>query len=304
MLTASSLPKVSMLSPISPALAAQSNATGKGSQKDPRKDVYLEMMRAENPNFSSLESIQVLSGSVELNAGLLHNPGKNHNTYKCITQRRGTIHELYLGINLGNLTLWKSKSVIKWVARADGYLTPEDAIFAARGVQQAAQAWNKHLGGRVTFEYTPIFDDACFQVLYGGDDDGVLASAFFPDDYKRVLNELYVFKRQFDVDQRSLIANTMAHELGHVIGLRHEHSQEKMANGFGPEDDGKQIESILYGPPNPLSVMAYYRGQQIQPSDVEYASLAYDSLKDGMEIRGTGRFKEVVKKVKRVDPNN
>jgi len=125
---------------------------------------------------------------------------------------------------------------------------------------------------------------------------------------------------------------TFAHELGHVLGLRHEHSQEPNKGGKNAEDGtqvdkfGKELgttESILFGIRNPWSVMAYYDQCTIQPSDVKTLNEAYDTLKDGEMVAGTAlvgtfvwpegadkpvndqrRKVEVEKKIYRVAPDN
>ena len=50
--------------------------------------------------------------------------------------------------------------------------------------------------------------------------------------------------------------------------------------------------------------MAYYRGQRIRFTDVMAVRLAYDTLEDGMVVRGNGKFGIVEKTVRRVHPSN
>jgi hypothetical protein len=63
------------------------------------------------------------------------------------------------------------------------------------------------------------------------------------------------------------LKNIFLHELGHVLGLRHE---------FAPElEDTGDNYTVQIGPRNPLSVMGYEFPPQIQPSDVENAKGFY-----------------------------
>lgn len=230
--------------------------------------------------------------------------------YHCATQTNGSLEELFLGIARGNLTLWKSNSTINWTARSDGYPEEGMALEAARAVYLAAEEWNTAMEGRVTFKYTPVFDDAAFTLTFNNDPGNTLARAFFPDNFARTMNILYVFSRQYAGDVRNFFVATMRHELGHILGLRHEHSQSGIKDWLGPgrdsppEDRPGGAESILWGSRNPRSVMAYYRGQTIQESDIIDISRAYDELNNGRVIRGEGRFGVIQKTVARVDPNN
>ncbi len=124
------------------------------------------------------------------------------------------------------------------------------------------------------------------------------------------MNILFVFQRCYARDVRRYFVNTMLHELGHILGLRHEHSQSGIKDWFGkgkdsqPEDRAGGAESVVWGVRNPKSVMAYYRGQEIQQSDIESIRKAYDELHHGKVIRGQGRFDMIEKTIARVEPNN
>ncbi len=273
----------------------------KGSAKKQR-DIYLEMKRLENPNFGFIPIQELRSALNTAPKPKAVKPTKR--PYQCTTQQNETLEELFLGINRGNIQLWESGSTINWIARSDGYPSDQHAMEAAIGLWRAADQWNEAMDGRVRFRYVTVFDDAAFQLVYGGDRGGVLASAFFPDQWEMSLNTVFVNQGQFSPQQRPLMVNTMLHELGHVLGLRHEHSHSGIPGFIPPEDTLFGAESIIYGARNPRSVMAYYQGQTIQDSDVTSIRKAYDELGEGTVITGQGRFREVRKTVRRVEPNN
>jgi len=306
-----------------PADTAQDAVQLTSLTKKARRDLYAEMMRADNPSFASLTKAELLDGFKPDTSPLFASavsdpkPAKVVRSARCVTQKSNSIDELFLGMDKGSLYLWEKGSKINWTARADGYKSKDDALFAARACYTAAEAWNKALDGLVTFVYVDSFDDACFQLKYGGvDTQGTLAEAFFPDEFANVLNSVIVYQAQLQGKYKNEATNTFAHELGHVLGLRHEHSQDKptIPGIWGDVEDGRYrnqvVESMLFGSRNPYSIMAYYDAMKIQDSDVKDAREAYETLENGSVAQGQGLGgrggKKVIiqKKVYRVKPDN
>ncbi len=266
-----------------------------------QRDLFLEMKRKENPDYDFITLQELRSAMNTLPKAKPPKPSRR--AYNCATQRNETLDELYLGLLVGQIHLWENGSTINWIARSDGYPQDGQAIEAAARLCQAAEQWNEVMDGRVRFQYVTNFDDACFKLEYGGFKGPVLAEAFMPFQYGMVLNTVYVYELLFDPQYRVHMLGTMLHELGHVLGLRHEHAHH-VVHGWGPEDIKDIFESILYGSNNSQSVMAYYMGQTIQDSDKEDIRNAYDDLMDGTTITGQGRFGLVQKTIERVPPNN
>ena len=273
-----------------------------------KRDLYLELIRETNPaqayftkgevtnGFTpDIEPLFVVKGkasaAMSTTTSATAAPAARHSG--CHTQKTSAtgVDELFLGNSKGTLYLWKTGSKINWIARKDGYPSTDDALFAARECYTATAAWNKALEGRVEFVYVDYASDACFEVMFDDapPDENALASAFFPDEYSVVLNQVKVYPLTVQKNYRSEAPYTFAHELGHVLGLRHEHSQSNVQGGRTEDGttDGETSESILFGLRNPWSVMAYYDQCTIQPSDVKTLNLAYDTLKDGEMISGT-----------------
>jgi len=169
---------------------------------------------------------------------------------------------------------WKYNSVINFATYADGYPAPGDAIYAANSLIEAAEVWNSANIG-VKFKWVPNIDDAAFILAYGGEKSTVLASAFFPSNSP--LEVLYVYQHGFDKTERTgkngkkhtnygIMKNVFLHELGHVLGLRHE---------FAMNPDTLEGGAYRIGSANIESVMSYVFPPELQESDIQDARYFY-----------------------------
>ena len=96
-------------------------------------------------------------------------------------------------------------------------------------------------------------EDAEFVLGYGGDQGNLVARAFFPN--ANDLNNITVYKRAFDADTKPSMWRFFLHELGHVLGLRHEFAMDPQPGTSPPVP--KEGGAIQLGPRDPLSVMNY-----------------------------------------------
>ncbi|KAH6658668.1 hypothetical protein BKA67DRAFT_488290, partial [Truncatella angustata] len=151
---------------------------------------------------------------------------------------------------------WKKNSVIKYATSSHGYPSLGYAAYAATQLRLAAEEWNDVTGVPVKFEWVGDLDEAAFVLQYGGDKGTVLAEAFFPDE--KPLNILYVYKGSFQPTMLPMLRNIFLHELGHVLGLRHE---------FANQEGGAEGGAVKWGKSNPDSVMSYVFPPTIQDSD-------------------------------------
>jgi hypothetical protein len=189
--------------------------------------------------------------------------------YTCVTERtppQSSPAAIMIGL-FQTIPRWKLGSVINFATYAEGYPAPGDAIYAAKCLIQAAEIWNAEKVG-VTFKWVPKIEDAAFVLSYGGVLDRVLASAFFPSG--KALEHMLVYEFGFDKEEKTtsrgtftnygIMKNVFLHELGHVLGLRHE---------FAMDPETFEGGAVVFGTPNEESVMAYKFPPQLQKSDVE-----------------------------------
>ncbi|KAI4262179.1 MAG: hypothetical protein L6R42_002636 [Xanthoria sp. 1 TBL-2021] len=167
---------------------------------------------------------------------------------------------------------WKPGSVVKWTAWRMGYASRQDAEYAAVHLSLAAEQWNKAQIG-VTFEYVRLAKDASFVICHGGDAGNTLARAFFPNEDD--LSFVYVYSAAFTEGWKENLWKVLTHELGHVLGLRHEFAAREGAG------------AVQFGEKNDLSVMNYRKEPpELQPSDIK-ATRDFYGLPVGTKISTT-----------------
>jgi len=223
-------------------------------------------MLKENVGVPALETIQAdpemknvpqnIASMLEISSSALLTVPQSK--YTCITQEglpvvpTNTSDPLSIWIGWGgSIPRWKKGQVVQFAALAGGYPSPNHAIFSAYKLNEAAIQWNS-LNVGVTFKWVSKLEDAAFVLAYGGDQGSVLARAFFPNS--KDLNTLFVYRRAFDAAISPYQTNIFLHELGHVLGLRHE---------FAAQEGG----AVQFSPANPLSVMSYTFPPNIRDSD-------------------------------------
>jgi len=197
----------------------------------------------------------LLSGGASTGGGLLLTNTK----YTCRTESVG-LTRLQVGFG-EDIPRWKKGSVINWAVRTDGFPTENHAAYSAYKLNEATVQWNS-LDVGVKFKWVDKLEDAAFALGYGGDGGQTFAEAFFPNG--KPLNHLVVYKLSFSPEYLDYQTNIFLHELGHVLGLRHEFAAREGAG------------NVLFGPENQRSVMAYAWPPNIRDSDEDTIRLFYN----------------------------
>lgn len=164
----------------------------------------------------------------------------------------------------GDIPRWKPGSVIQFATYASGYPGAGDSAFAANHLIRAANEWNARSIG-VTFRPVANLEDACFVLGYGGDKGDNIAQAYFPNGND--LNNVIVYKKGFAPEWRDHLWEVFTHELGHVLGLRHE---------FAVQREGG---AVYWGPMDEYSVMNYRN----EPPKIT-----------NLDVEGTRKFYQIV----------
>jgi hypothetical protein len=167
---------------------------------------------------------------------------------------------LWVGWN-GDIPLWKKGTVVNFGAYATGYPTRNHALYAAKMLWKAAMKWNAaDIGMR--FQWVNRLEDCAFVLRYTRRSGGTIARAFFPNTND--VNVMRVYALAFTDKYVRYLDAVFEHEVGHVIGLRHEFADEEGAG------------AVLFGPRNPDSVMSYNFPMRIQETDVTWVRNLYD----------------------------
>jgi len=171
-------------------------------------------------------------------------------TRVCQTERLheddlGEVQTVALGFNANSsntkIVRWTRGSTLYYYIDHRGLSTAQTIVIQA-GLKTAANHWHA-TGLRITFEETNKWQEATFTIAYNPD-LGLdhYALAFFPGWQRRVI----------DIGDRLLVelqcaAEVFRHELGHVLGLRHEFWEDnnEPGNAYQYPSDAHDEDSIM-----------------------------------------------------------
>ncbi|KAL6701281.1 hypothetical protein J3F84DRAFT_2604 [Trichoderma pleuroticola] len=191
-------------------------------------------------------------------------------TYRCATETYGCTE---VRVGTGDCIPRRCRdSVLSYTVDHESFPTPADAICVKEAMQKAACMWG---GIAVPFKEVDCRDSATFVVKYHPREwRAVYARAFFPDELP---SELLVYN--LALSNATYLANILAHELGHILGLRHEFADE--------DKQERKLRCVLFGKKNSRSIMNYYKDLgQLQVSEQDLKELEAFYAYDGEKYKG------------------
>lgn len=162
----------------------------------------------------------------------------------------------------GKMMRWPRGATLTYCVWKPTFDTDEEYQKAVQGMRDATQGWENICG--VSFKHEPQFDtkddlefgDVEFPVLRSPGGGNTIAMAFFPDD-KLKDRIVWVFDGYYSDSSGFDPVGVMRHELGHVLGFRHEHIRPEAPDVFSAESLDETIDLTKY---DPGSVMHYVIG--------------------------------------------
>lgn len=157
----------------------------------------------------------------------------------CVTQEDAE-REVRVGWK-GYASRWENGSTLKYTVSTETFESTRWAALVAREAAKATSMW-QNIGAR--FQEVERDEKATFAIKYCFEPDNcrpdVYARAFFP---KTSRGELIVYQLALEPSNVDFLANILAHELGHILGLSHEFAHQT---------------SFLWGKTNVRSAMNYF----------------------------------------------
>lgn len=163
-------------------------------------------------------------------------------------------------VQAGKLVRWSPGTVLSYCVLKNTFPRMEWYEEVVTNMQLATEAWEAVCG--IKFSYVPILDSSMsvrptgvvFPVRYIGAGGAFIAASFFPNDLpsrRRLLIDPSYFTTTFDH------VGVLRHELGHIMGFRHEHIRSGAPPVCPHEDITGTINLTNY---DPKSVMHYFCG--------------------------------------------
>jgi len=160
----------------------------------------------------------------------------------------------------GNIVRWQPWLTLTYCVLRDTFTTEDQYRLVRENMRQATRAWEGTCG--VKFEHKEDLDSSdnlrpegvIFTVRFIDAGGRFIAAAFFPNDpvsRRRVLIDPSYFATTFDK------VGVLRHELGHVLGFRHEHIRSGAPPDCPDEDPTGTFDLTRY---DPRSVMHYFCG--------------------------------------------
>ena len=188
--------------------------------------------------------------------------------------------ELVVDASEGFIPLWASDVTLRWRFQPQSMMVFRDPIAAAGYLRdllgRALLLWQD----AVPVRFAEVTDAWDFEISVSAQErcsiNGcTLARAFFPDAGR---HDLRIYPTMFDQPHEEQV-ETMAHELGHVFGLRH----------FFAQITEERWASEIFGKHQPFSIMNYGPKSEMTNNDRADLTLLYSMARGGelTEVNGT-----------------
>ena len=173
----------------------------------------------------------------------------------CGTESRGfptprdlSPEEIMVHAPQGVVSLWAQDVVLRWRFNEQSMTYFDDPEAAKAGVKKLFGQGLNEWGDAAPVKFVEDQDVWDFEIVMRSSDNCnsfgcVLASAFFPDAGR---HELVLYPEMFEQDHTERV-ETMAHEIGHIFGLRH----------FFAQVSETAWQSELFGTHSKFSIMNY-----------------------------------------------
>ena len=203
---------------------------------------------------------------------------------KTTPQDRRDPFEIVVHASEGFIPLWAKDTTLRWRFRDRSMIFFEDPEGAKTAIQELLGAALLAWGDAVPIKFAYAEDRWDFEIamnwvsdctVSNGSRACVLASAFFPDAGQ---HQLWLYPELLAQSEQEML-ETMVHELGHCIGLRHY---------FAPEKE-TDWPAEVFGTHKPFSIMNYGSQSVLTDDDRADVKRLYQAAWAGdlREINGT-----------------
>jgi hypothetical protein len=250
-------------------------------------------MPASKPTYAARQPALPVSGPFRQASAKARDEAKQEHTHvygdhvRCATDTKGFPTpnnagraEIVLDASEGFIPLWAKGMTLRWRFQAKSLAHFEDPEAAKAAFRKLLGDSILLWGDAVPIKFAERKDAWDFEVVAKESDDCdisgcVLASAFFPD---AGLHKLTFYPRLLGESKKEQV-ETLAHEIGHIFGLRH----------FFAKVSEKDWPVELFGKHKPFSIMNYGAQSKLSAADKADLRRLYQQVWAGelTEINGT-----------------
>jgi len=188
--------------------------------------------------------------------------------------------ELRVDTSEGFIPLWEKGSILRWKFSEDSLAVFKHSSKIKKRLRKLMSNGLSAWGDFLPVKFSENEDASDFEIVVRESDKCsilgcTLASAFFPDSGQ---HQLVIYPQLFEQSEDEQV-ETMAHELGHIFGLRH----------FFAEIEEKQWPSELFGANDKFTIMNYGEESILTSTDQDDLKALYTAVWNGQltEINGT-----------------